>query len=439
MKVTGQDTMNDEAIVKRIKKIRPLNNAHNREFFAELVAEYYKNRLNLRVGSEVVDALKNEKTVLIEASHGAQLGHLGIHRLYLKGADIAKKAENAVMLFLAGDQYQPSMYPEINRIYFPRRGKRGSPFLLPIKKEDRRKPLYGIPPPTEKNILRLKNQILGLSGQSFHYFCERHGIMKKDVDKSFFINNLEHMVEVLVDSSKKTKNYADFVVRSQIILLGEVFHELFDRYIVFFPISMLRYLPGFSSTLEDMEKINRYKIRVSEFQRLRGHKPYLTGDIPPNMSPFWYHCPMCYSRNRATVSGRDASYTCTTCGMRVVQKIDEGFSNPDIVFSQILTPVSIGTAARIVGHLHPYAEVVDEYLSKELGVSPPERLVLSTYPVFHGLGDADGGDARCSLVRALLEAERGSLRKLALDDWSSCPAIYSHYYRYVSPGHGGGA
>jgi hypothetical protein len=424
--------MNDRTIIAKIKKIKPRDNADKKKIFSNLLTEYYKNRLRLCIDSEVVAALNSKKTTLIEASHGAQLGHIGIHRLYLKGAEIAKKAKNAVMLFLVGDQYQPSMYPEINRVYFPRRGKRGAPFLLPIKKEDKRRPLYEIPPPSEKNILRLKNQMLGLFGPNFHDFCERYGIEKNHVNKSFFMKNLEHITEVLIESSKKTKNYADWVIRCQIALLSEVFPELFGRYLIFFPISMLQHLPEFSSILEDIEEINRYKIRVSEFQRLRGDKPYLSRNIPLNLSPFWYHCPQCHSRNRGTLADGEVSYTCTTCGEEVVQKIEEGFSNPDIVFSQILTPASIGTAARIVGHIHPYAEVADEYLSKMLKIPPPERLLLSTYPVFHGLGDADGGDSRCSLIRALLEAERDSLRKLAYDDWNSYPHIYSYYYRYVN-------
>ncbi|NOZ59713.1 MAG: hypothetical protein GXO66_09110 [Euryarchaeota archaeon] len=422
--------MKDSEVISKIKALHHRRAANGE--FRGLLREYYEKRLALRLGGEVEDALSSEDTIVIEASHGAQLGHLGIHRLYLKGAQLARRIGNAVMLFLVGDQYQPVMYPEINRVYFPKCGRRGTPFTLLIKKQDRRRPLYDIPPPSEKSILRLKNQMLGLFGPNFHHFCTLHGIDKKHADRSFFRENLEYVTEVLIESASKTENYADWVTRSQIVLLSRVFPELFERHLVFFPISMLRCLPEFPDLLEKVEEVNEHKLGVSRLQKLRGETPYLSRRIPLNLSPFWYHCPECSSRNRGLLSDGEASYTCTTCGAEVVQKIEEGFSNPDIVFSQILTPVAMGTTARIVGHVHPYAEVADGYLSKKLGIPPPERLLLGTFPVFHGLGDADGGDTRCSLIRALLEAEQGELRKLAYDDWSSCPEIYSYYYRYVS-------
>jgi len=421
----------DEEVVQRLRALSPRERC---SALPRLVREYYEKRLNLPLSHEAAHALAEH--AVVEASHGAQLGHIGIHRLYLKGAELARRAGRAVMLFLVGDQYQPAMYPEINRVYFPKCGKKGAPFVLPINKQDRRKPLYMIPPPAEKSILRLRNQILGLFGPNLHHFCVANGIDKRQVDRSFFKQNLEHVVEVLLDCSEKTGNYADWAVRCQVQLLGEVFPELFTEHVVFFPISMLHHLPEFMQLAERVEEINRCKLRVSARQRRQGRVPYLSKEIPLNLSPFWYHCPECSSRNRGVIDGGKARYTCTTCGAEVVQGIEEGFSNPDIVFSQVLTPLSLGTSVRVVGHLHPYAEVADEFLGM-IGVSPPERLVLDTAPVFHGLGDSEAGDPRCSLLRALLEAERESLRRLVTEDWGACPRIYSRYHAYTGAEAGG--
>lgn len=429
--------MGDSEILSKIENHFNLNRAQikskkeNRKNFVKKVNEYYSDRLSLEMNHSIKEKLLKDDLILIETSHGAQLGHLGIVRLFLKGAQILWEMDNSLVYFLVGDQYLADMYPEINKVYFPKTGIRNEPFVIPVGKKNKRKPLFEVPVPEEKDINKLMNQIMGNFGPNIHYFCESNNINKNELDKNVLKERMSWLKEILVDSLKVTSNFADWTTRVQIKVLEKFFPGLMEDKIFFFPISMLPELDGFRQLSNEYEDINRWKNEISAIQKGQAITPYSEKEVPGLQSQFWYHCPKCHTRNKGIIFEGYVDYNCYNCHSEIRSKISDGFKSPDIVFSQIFTSNFLGLTGRIVGHVHSYAQVADEFMSQKQGFNPPMRLTLNTHPIFHGAGDPPEGEGRCSLIRAAVEADQDSMENMVKEDWDNNPVINSFYVKYL--------
>jgi|GEM_PF-3550432 len=412
--------MNDQDIVSRINeqgKDRTVTETvmENRKQFRLLVEEYYSERLKLEPGKAALSKLDDRDAVLLEASHGAQLPHLGIYRLYVKGGDIAARARSGLLVFFVGDQYSADMYPEINRIKIPIAGKvREKTLQIPV--ENKHKPVRLLPPPAEKAITGVSNKIIGSMGSNLGHFLAEHNMQKHEIDKDRFSKKLNEVTEIMVESANAVETYADWCVRAQLVILKKTNPELYEKSILFYPIWDTRKFGKAWQRLVGMQKdMNDYESRISG-------KP-----VDPEQSRIWYYC-SCGARARGRLkSGGNCECSCEACGSVFEAGPGSEASSPEIVFSQVLTPLYLGIAGRVVGHVHPYARVADSFLKDKLGQAPPERFVLSSHPVFHGIGDPKEGDSRCSLVRAAIEADYPDIGAALVRDWSEDPHIRTYF------------
>lgn len=415
--------MKDNSVISKMieqaKQQKEDNNANheNRLKFKDLVERYYSERLRLEPGKNALSRLGNKNTILLEASHGAQLGHLGIYRLFVKGGDIARKMKNGLMLFFVGDQYSADMYPEINKIRIPMVGKVREKTLL-ISVENKHKPARLTQPPTEKVIMGIRNKIMGSFGANLNHFLVMHGIQKHVIDKTRFKESLDEVIGIMVDSAKSVDSYADWCTRIQLILLKRTNPELYYNYVLFYPIwDIMNFKPEWSKLMGMQKDINEYENNMAEGGTFT--------DL--DKSRLWYYC-SCGARARGSVKddGR-CDCRCEVCGSRFETECDSKNSSPEIVFSQILTPLFLGITGRVVGHVHAYAKVADGFLREKLKQAPPQRFVISSYPIFHGIGDPKEGDTRCSLIRAAIEAEFPEIGRSLTCDWEENPQIYSYF------------
>ena len=390
----------------------------NRRNFGKLVHKYYRERLGIEPGKGALSKLAEKHTVLIEASHGAQLPHLGIFRLYVKGGDIARKLGSGLLLFFAGDQYSPDMYPEMNKIKVPFTGKaREKTLVIPV--ENKRMPVRLLRPPAEKDIRAIGNKMMGSFGDNLNYFISLYGLSKNDIDREIFKRSLNEAIGMMVESAKAVKTYGDWCVRVQLEILKRTNPDLYEDHVLFYPVWDLRELsPSWQALMGMQREINAFESKIGKNEG---------GGTDPNESRLWYYCD-CGARARSTLKGENkVSCTCSHCGKNFKKDIDDLGSAPDIVFSQVLTPVHLGITGRVVGHIHPYAAVADGFVKENLLALPPKRFVLSSYPTFHGIGDPKEGDSRCSLIRAAIESEYSDIGIALTKDWSENQHIYSYF------------
>ena len=196
---------------------------------------------------------------------------------------------------------------------------------------------------------------------------------------------------------------------------------------MFYPISWLdRLNPDAEKLFSDYEKINEYKNKISDKQKAEGREPYSRKTVEANENPFWGYCTKCGHRIRSFLKDGKSEVYCKICDYTTTGEVKK--TSPDIIYSQILTPMHLGITARLVGHVHPYAEVADTYLADQ-DIKPPKRYVLSTHPVFHGIGDPPDGEGRCSIIRAAIEAEYEDIGRALAGGWNENPQIYSHFHK----------
>ena len=99
---------------------------------------------------------------------------------------------------------------------------------------------------------------------------------------------------------------------------------------------------------------------------------------------------------------------------------------PDIIAFEN-TYFRLGIGGWIIGSKAPYHDVISETYTSLYGVPMPPKFLLSSIPVYRGIGDPDEGYRRTTLMRALLETSNEKLFKSLMSPWDDNPCIKSDF------------
>src|SRR6267378_1959234 len=137
-----------------------------RHALAAFAAEFYDRRMHVQASPEsraVLASLADPDTVVFEMAHDGQLPHLGIVRLVLKTHDIARMDRRAVTLYLVGNHYTAAMRPDNLWFGASLQGRSPDEVKHPPKvrvgKAHAHTPFRWLPPPAEKDLADLQDQI----------------------------------------------------------------------------------------------------------------------------------------------------------------------------------------------------------------------------------------------------------------------------------------
>lgn len=401
-----------------------------RRDLARFAADFYKDRLRVPVSREsrdALDAIADPDTLLIVHSHDGQLPHLGIVRMVLKAHDIATLDRKAVTVYLIGNHYTAAMKRMNLRFGVPLTGRSPDvldhPPKIPLEKRSQT-PFRWLPCPSESDLEMLRRKVASFVLQNLGHE-RRMGSRPVPDAKERIMARLQDLLSLLTRASRETESFGDWLIRIQYDLFGLMLGPEANR-IVFLPMADLKDLFRSELTMvaDRADEVDAIKAAVSADQLARGEEPY---ERETQTSPFWVHCPSCFRRTRHPWRpGTPMDFVCPQCGNRQVLEGEAAWkwTMPDIVAYEVAL-FRLGTDAWVVGSHAAYLPVIEQTYARLFGSEMPPKFVLTSVPVFRGIGDPPEGYGRTRLLRALLEMTPPALAAGLRAPWGDDPKFRS--------------
>ncbi len=410
------------------------NDLISRERLYNIIVDYY-SKINIELDPSQQTFLRNSvlnpDTIFLEVAHDGQIPHLGIVRLVLKTYHISTLLPASLVIYFIGDHYSADMCAESTLFGIPQIGispnKQRGPVVFKIGRKNQHVPLKWINVPSDQMIDEVERGVRDWIVNNISYERKR-GNNVNDIEKMYL--NLERIFSILRDNSRFVDNYGDWIIRVQYMLFKELMGNEIDK-IIFLPFSDMiklakeEYLYNLSNT----EKINSIKKEVSKRQIEDGLIPYQRTDISENTLCFWLYCPKCKRRTRPEKTSEDIiTFKCRVCHTEIKDAINNLWDiiMPDIIaFENAYFRLGIG--GWVIGSKAPYQQVIAEVYNILYGIPMPPRFLLSSIPVFRGIGDPEEGYGRTTLMRALLESSKKKLFEKLMSPWVENPSIDSDF------------
>lgn len=348
---------------------------------------------------------------LVEVAHDGQLPHLGIIRLVLKTAQIAKMV-GGVAIYLIGDHYTASMRPRNILLGIPLRGKDPDsvkqPIRLPIHGRDREVPFTALPPPTSNDLAHIQDRAWDWFEKNVAHERTR-GRQVRDVEgvrdrMSFWFRSLTQAV-------RSASSMGTWLTRVQLQALDSILEG--------------NPLPVIVLSMSEFRKLVE--------RELRDVVSSLSASTIGEESRLWMFCPACRVRSPPEVRGDRVRLRCPRCSTETDEPLDPSSPNqfPDIVAYEA---AALGLfSGWVVGSSASYLHAIDEAFHQKTGMDPCPRAVLSSIPVFRGVGEPVEGYGRSRVLRVLFELDGPALLGPLLAPWNENPRILSPHLLLSRP------
>ena len=411
----------DEKFVKR------------QQIYQSVIDFYSKIQIELSSAQEsnLKDSILNPETIFLEVAHDGQFPHLGIVQMVLKTYHVSTFINNSMVLYFIGDHYSADMRAESTLFGIPQMGvspdKQKKPIVFKIGRKNQHVPLKWIAAPSAQMIDEVERGIRDWIVNNISYEKKKGNVI---TDVKMIENNLKNIISILRESAKIVDNYGDWIIRVQYILFKELLGDDINK-IVFLPFTEMTKLAKkeYIYNFEHTREINSIKKEVSKKQVESGLIPYQKTDISEDITCFWLYCPNCKRRTRPIkCSENGIAFKCRICNSEIKGSIDDLWDMimPDIIaFENAYFRLGIG--GWIIGSKAPYHDVISETYTYLYGVPMPPKFLLSSIPVYRGIGDSDEGYGRTTLMRALLETSNEKLFESLMSPWGDNPYIESDF------------
>ena len=375
-----------------------------REALGQLVEDTYPE-CGRPIPYSLTSRITSSETPLVEVAHDGQLPHLGIVRLVLKSAQVAKLSDG-VAIYLIGDHYSAEIRPRNVLVGMPLRGRNPDevkqPLRLPIHGSDKEVSFMYLPPPSLAEIDTLHSR-------TWDWFEKNIAYERSLGNRIEALDKLRERISLWYDrlgqESVAAGSLGNWMIRVQMRFIEEILGTK-DLPLVVLPMSRFR------------------SLIAAELREIIG-SPRAQSDGPK--AGIWVHCPRCKVRGRPDMTGSQVHFLCGRCRSEVEEPLDPAGPHqfPDIVsFEAAALQVFSGW---VVGSNAEYLPSIDRIYEDRRGTRSPPRAVLSSVPFFKGIGEPPEGYGRSRVLRVLFEVDGPAFRDALLSPWMQNPRIASPY------------
>ncbi len=396
----------------------------SRKVIKKSILSFY-GKINIKLTNLQLDCVESiGKSEIVLSEHGMLFPWLGVYRLPLMMA--SEFGANSTILFIINDQVhrREQIWTRDPNFYF--RGENSQAQKNPlIMKCDRRKPLCNADLPSKEYLENFEKRVIGKVEQNILW---HNSISSRKINKIKKLKILKNIKSLFVDFTCQldyVKNYSDFLARFNIFIFQKTNPDLYEKVLfVSFTEIMKNSSEFFDLFINKSIEINQSLNRTIKYQKSHSLVPYKESDLILSELPLWIYCSKCHRRLRPEVKEGTAIFQC--CSDERPQEFNNSTNLKafDVITIEVFTGF-LNLKKRVVGNIKNYSLAVDNVLKEVFNFRPPERIVLSSKPIFIGVGTTDVGCEDATLFSSLIELKPEVLGKQLLTEWKQTPIIQS--------------
>ena len=399
----------------------------SRKIVKKSILSFY-SKISMELTNSQLDCIENfEKKDIVLSEHAMLFPWLGIYRLPLMMA--SEFGANSTVLFIINDQVhrREQTWTRDPNLYF--RGVNSQLQKNPlIMKCDRNKPLFMADLPSKDYLKNFEKRVIGKVEQNILWYnSSNKNKINKNVKKNI-IKNVSCLFEDFLLQVDYVNNYSDFLARFNIYMFQKSNPNLYDKVLFLSFTELMRNSSEFFDIfIDNSVKINQSLNRTIDYQKTNSLVPYKESELILSELPLWAYCSKCYRRLRPEFKGSSVTFTCCSDNMpQVFGNSKRNFRAFDVITIETFTGF-LNPKKRVVGNIKNYSLAVDNVLKEVFNICPPERLVLSSRPIFKGISTGEEGCEDATLFSSLIEVKPEVLGKQLLTKWDETPTIISEF------------